>query len=386
MPRHAAELRRLAVVVALTGVVASQAPPDVRVHVAFAAAPHRNHVPALAWLCEQFLPQHAAWPAGLDTRQPFALALTLAGITISATAVELPRGVAASGTCEVGDGPALTFRCASDGSDDWFVPAAFPLPAAWRTLLHDLDAAALEVPRTVTAPVLVGHFAGALADGDPRATMLRLGATMCGDVTWVAWSTPAHLRVRGRSDGGLTLPAALLLLAAADGPRTHGLALRAFAARDADRVEAARQLVRADEADALPTLRAMLCADDRTRLAAIDALVRLGASEELPAIVASGGTANPWATLAAADAVRLLWPTASPLARRDTNMAIARSDSVLLRSLPVHTMATRPGRAPQPARGDDSARVRSLLWLALIAIGVATLWARERRRLQPSPD
>ncbi len=386
MPRRAADLRRLAVVVALSGAAASQVPPDVRVHVAFGAAPQRNSVPALARLCEQYLPQQPAWPAGLEPRHAFALVVTPGGITIAPTAVQLPRDVAASGTCALGDGPALAFRCSGDGSEDWFVPAAFPLPASWQRLLDDLGSRQLEVPRTVTASVLVGHLAGALADGDSRADLLRLGASLCGDVTWIVWSTPAHLRVRGRSDGGLTLPAALLALAAADGPGTPGLSLRAFAARDVDRVEAARQLVRADEADALPTLRAMLCADDRTRLAAIDALVRLGASDELPAIVAAGGAANPWATLAAADAVRQLWADASPAARAGANTAIARSDSVLLRSLPVHTMATHPAGAPQPLAADHGPKVRALVWLALLAIFVAGLWARERRRLRPSLD
>ena len=388
MPGRAAELRALAVVAALSGAPAAQSPPDARVHVAFAAAPQRNAVPALAWLCEQHLPQQRAWPADLDPRRPFALTLTADGVAIAPTAVELPRDVAASGTCEVGGGPALTFRCASDGSEDWFVPAGFVLPAAWRRVVEELDGMELGVPRTVNAAVLAGHVVGGLADGDPRATVLRVGAAACGDVTWFAWSTPDHVRVRGRSDGGLTFPAALLLLAAADGPRTHGLSLRAFAARDADRVEAARQLVRADETDALPALRALLCSDDRTRLAAIDALVRLGAADELPGIVAAGGAAHPWASLAATDAVRMLWQDASPEARRRVNMAIAGSDSVLLRSLPTHSMATRPPSPPPPLPDGSAggAQVRALVWLGLIAVFVLGLLARERARLRARSD
>src|SRR5262245_36400921 len=108
MPGRAAELRALAVVVALSGALAGQAPPDVRVHVAFGAAPQRNAVPAFAWLCEQHLPQQSAWPHGLDPRRAFALTLTTNGLSIAPTAVELPRDVAATGTCEIDGGPALT--------------------------------------------------------------------------------------------------------------------------------------------------------------------------------------------------------------------------------------------------------------------------------------
>src|SRR5204862_3421121 len=103
----------------------------------------------------------------------------------------------------------------------------------------------------------------------------------------------------------------------------------------------------------------------------------------------AGGAANPWAALAAADVVRMLWQDASPDARRRVNMAIAGSDSVLLRSLPTHTMPTRPPVSPAPdtiGSGDAAARVRALVWLALIAFCTLGMWARAPRRLQPATD
>lgn len=383
MSRRAAELRDAAIGLLLTGSSLAQAvAPAPRLDVAFAAAPQRSRLPAIAWLCATWLPTQRVWPRELDPRASFRLTLAAGELTIRAH--EAPHGddVVAAGSCTVGDGPAALFCCTVDGSEDWFVPVAFELPAAWRPPLEELAALALDRPRTLGTAVVVGHLAGGLADDDPRGRLLQLGASLCGDVTWLAFRTPEWIRVRGRSEGGLTLPAVLLGLANTAGRNANGLHLRAYAAADADRSEATRQLFRAAGDTVLPPLRAMLHADDATRLAAIDALVRRRCSDDLPAIVAAAGPDTPWATLAAADALRALWPTASPQARQRTRGALARSQSVALRAIDVEALGDAAAPLVEPAPG----RVRAMIWLALVGLGLTGLWARERARLHGAPS
>jgi hypothetical protein len=372
----------------LATVAAAQTPAPTAVpvlHVAFAAAPARHQAPALAWLAERHLPTRAEWPADLDPRQPFALQLDATRLSIAPTAVALPADTVIAGSCRIGDGEPLLFRCRTDGSEDWFIPPTFTPPPAWLQLLRAIDGCHTDVPHTLATAVIAGHLAGGLAEGDPRAELLRLGAAHCGDVTWLAFRDGATLRVRGRSDGGLLLPAALLVFAADrdDGP--DGLQLRAFGARDVDRAEAARRLLGSEERMALPTLRALLFADDPTRLAAIDTLVRRHCTDELPAIVAAATAAMPWSALAAEHAVRELWLDADPLVRQRTRAALQRSDSMLLRSIDTERLprrvphATASATAEAPADGGPQAR--ALILLGLLAIGIAGLWQRERVRL-----
>ena len=353
---------------------------NLTVNVAIAAAPQRSQLPALSWLCADYLPQLAEWPTGLDPTGAFRLTITADAITVNGLTMPLAAEVAVTGSCTIGDGQPMLFECTHDGVEDWFVPHAFVTPAPWLQLAQTLDALGLDCPRTLSAAVLTGHLAGGFADGDPRGELLRHGASLCGDVTWTAWSTPTHLRVRGRSSGGLAMPTALLCLAAASGLPMRGLSLRAFSACDADRAEAARQLLRHAGDDAVPTLRAMLHADDTTRLAAIDTLVRRDRCEDMPAIVAAANPDNPWATVAAADAIRRLWPHASPEVRQRTRTALARSQSLTLRALDVEQLTV--GAVPSPLSAPTAPQpVRALVWLAIMALGLTGLWARERARL-----
>ena len=361
----------------VTAVLPAQGPTVATLDVAIAPAAASNAVPAVAWLRTRWLPQQAQWPRGLDPEGALRLRLDADGLAITACATPLPAGAVACGSLAHG-GAEVLFECRADGVEDWFVPVQFALPESWRHTLAELDALAFDHARTLGVAVLVGHVAGGLDHDDPVRDLLQAGASHCGDLTFTAWRTESHLRVRGRSDGGLTLPAALLWLAHTRGTTTHGRSLRAFAARDADATEAARQLLRSPAGVAQPTLRALLHADDPTRLAAIDALVRQGATEQLPAIVTAAAPDTPWATLAATDAVRELWPGASPQQRQRTREALARSQVVTLRGLD-------PDRAlpASPTSRDESSttQVRAMVWLGLFAVGLFWLLRRERLRL-----
>jgi hypothetical protein len=368
-------------------VVAAAAPAGARVQPApttasqpfvlrcsIAAAIERGGVPAIDWLCTDVL----AARSGRASHAPIAFELRLDGLHLLPNAPPLADGVVAAGSLCFDDGPPLLFSCRRDGVEDWFVPRAFVLPASWRRVLAALEADVLDTPRSLAVAVAAAHFGGAFVDGDPRAAALQVGAASCEDATWTAWTTAEHLRVRGRSQGGLMLPAMLLAIAAADGngqPRPLGL--RAFAARDGDAAEAARQIGRSDRALDTTTLRCLLAGEDAVRLTAIDTLVRREATAELPHIVAAATQDAPCASLAAADAVRALWPTASPLDRQRTRAAIQRSSDRGLRAIDLATLAPAE---PTPSTPPADLRTRALLWLACSALGLAGLWLRERAR------
>lgn len=354
------------------------------VHAAFGPAAVRGALPALVWLTEELLPSREEWPSSLEPQHAYALAWDEQGLRVRRTAIRLGSDVTAAGACQFGDGPSLRFQCRSDGTEDWLVPADFVLPTSVRERLRALDADELDQPRTLALSVLAGHLAGGLAEGDPRAEIVRLGSSLCGDVTWRAMRTSdGGLHVRGRSDGGLLLPALLLLLADDGHHQDEPLALRAFVARDHERTEATRQLGVTDGDDAT-ALRALLHADDATRLAAIDALVRRGAAEELPNVVAAADEDMPMASLAAADAVRALWLHASPGTRQRTRQALRQCAVLPLRALDLDALP-RDVPPPPPAPVDATAdrRIAVLVWLALFAVGLLIAWLRERHRHGP---
>jgi hypothetical protein len=343
----------------------------------FAAAEHTAAVPALHWWLTTHLPTTAGWPAHL----PAGAACSIAGepdarrFHVAAAAVPLPTDAIAAGVLTRGGRDLVLWSCNRAGIEDWYLPADAVAPPPWPKLLRDLGVHPGEPPRSVDLAVAFGHLAGARVHEDSRQHELQLAAALCGQVTWSVWRTGTGLRVRGRSDGGLLLPALLLHTAAAGSGVTTALPLRAFAARDGHRDEAARQLGRQPATAAASALRALLHGDDEQRLAAIDSLVRCGAADQLPAIVAAAAPDMPWAGVAATDAVQQLWAEASPLVRQRTRAAIARSAHVGLRSLPL---------TPAPAVSDGAAaatigdRARLLSGLGLAAVLLYGLWLRER--------
>ena len=54
-------------------------------HAAIASSEHRGGVPAVAWLCEEYLPSLPSWPKDLDPQEPFALTVSSEGWSAAAT-------------------------------------------------------------------------------------------------------------------------------------------------------------------------------------------------------------------------------------------------------------------------------------------------------------
>lgn len=359
-------------------------------HAAIAASEHRGGVPAVAWLCEEYLPGLPSWPEDLDPRESFTLSVSTEGWSASATEVPLPEDAVAVGyaaSSDAPDSPTVLWRCGRDGDSEWTVPADFQPPRAWTDLLRSLEADVLDTPRSLALPVLAGHLSGGLLEGDPRAPLLRICPALCGDVTWMAREFDGKVEVRGRSSGGLMLPLVLLLAATAEAhAETQPLQLRSFAARDGDRAEATRQLARDDRRLDQQTLRSLLFGDDELRLTAARALVRRGAADSLPQIIDAAAPDMPWATLAARDAVHHLWPTADEATRRRCVQALERSRCPQLRALDLAALDAPP--APDaPVAPEEAPRVRAFAILVCTGIGLLGLWsrARARARLQPTP-
>lgn len=358
---------------------------EARVRAVFAASEHRNAVPGIAWLCEDYLPGLPSWPAELDPLGAFSVTVTRHGVRAAAADVAPPSGAVAIGavaTSEDPNAPALLWRCGRDGREEWMIPAAFTAPEAWQETLRSIEADVVGTPRSLALPVLAGHLSCGLAEGDPRAPLLRIGPALCGDVTWITAPCDEGVSVRGCSGGGLMLPLVILMAASTDSVAApDALQLRAFAGRDGDRVEALRQLARADRALDAPTLCAGLFGDDIDRMTAIRALTRRGAADELPRILDAAISAMPLATAAAIDAVDELWGRTTATVRDAVRRTLRLHENTALRDLDVDARtAGRAHKTPQATELD----LRGRAWVVLTSTGVALLglWNRARARMR----
>lgn len=357
---------------------------------AIADSTHRSNVPAIQWLCQEFLPKQPQWPTGLKPSDAFSVSLSATELKIRKTEVEIPPGSVAIGTLIFSnnkDAPHIAFSCDENGREQWVIPDAFELPQRWQKVLHRLQADDLDTPRTLSIPVIIGHLAGGILDDDPRAELLRLGPSLCGEATWLAWRSNKNTHVCGRSDGGLMLPLTLSWFAIADGiGQLSELSLRAFAARDPDRAEAARQMGRGDRELETKTLRALLHAEDQVRLPAIESLVRHGAAEELPAIIYAAGKHNPLATIAARDAVFRLWPSATYSERSKARTALKHSEVRSLYELDFENLVSDQSQQlaalfaqqADPGQSIGIARKRTIIILVCSTLALLGLWLRER--------
>lgn len=363
--------RALATALAAASAAPTQSPaPSPEVHAAFAAE-SASSPPALTYLRQHLLATRADWPADRAAAQPFTVHF-VNGTLRTGDGLPLPKGIAFAGEGTFGD-TTVQFACDEDGREDWVVRGS-SAPLELAMLLAALQLVPGAPPRSIDVPALVGNLTGATVDGDDAAQNLLLAAVQCGELTLIVRPTADRWTVRGRSGGGLSVPALLAygalrrVGAATPVQRGDGWRLRAFGGRDGDRAEAARQLQR-DGAPGIPALRALLHADEASRVSAIDGLLRLGAASELPRIVAAADAAMPLAVAIAAAAVRDLWPTAGPTTRNAT-LAALRASTTLDPSL---VTAAAPPTAIDP-------RYRWIALLAIASCGLFGLWWRERAR------
>ncbi len=347
------------------------APWSAQASIAFSPMRENDQAPGLAWLRQTALARlpHAD---GLSAASAFTLHLAATAGELAATigsAIPTPAGTACVGAFRIGELD-CEFECATDGTEEWRTDQG-SLPPAIGDRLAALGVAVDGAPRTLDLLPLVAHLTGPSAAGDGFANLLAIGADRCGPVVLHAQSTEHGVRLRGRSGGGLLVPM-LLALAATTRESSVGDAvldahrLRALTASDNDRKEAARQLPR-HGARSLQTLRSLLHGDEADRIIAIDGLVRMGAAQELPRILAAVDPQMPTVQEMAELAVRDLWALAAQ-PTRDRTLAVLRD-----RSLDPEMLASV--RVQEP-----NLRWRVMALLGVLLCALNGLWMRERNK------
>lgn len=315
--RAAAVAAFAAVALAAAGTQAQAQMQVPLLRVRLAADPGKSGPPGIVWVRERVLAAAADAPAfgplevRIDAEQH---------VQIVAAAEGPPAGLYVAAELRHG-GLRAQIRATADGIEDWEIEGT---PGAGRltSLVRRIGLDRLRGTVTLDLPVLAGNVGGFVDEADPLATLLRLGPGECGDVTLlVQVLAPQHLRVRGRSDGGLLLPALLLVLAdlrARPDPQDLQTPLAvgehepwqmlAAAACDSWREEAAHQLARIGTAPAQDALLRLLHADDDARLAAMAALLQRGAQQALPQLLAAVDQAQPETAALAAIATHTWTP------------------------------------------------------------------------------
>ncbi|MBK8101102.1 MAG: hypothetical protein IPK26_28800 [Planctomycetes bacterium] len=368
------------------------------VQLALAGDPGNSSPPALAWLRHDVLCQRPEWPAELPAGAAIAFRWTPTSLRIWRSQVLLPEGVAMVGEFAVPGREPIRVACEQDGVEEWTCTAGGTLPERLRRLAHLLGVSvtATATPPTLDLAAALGNLAGPAAVGDPFRELLQQGATSCGELTWSTWSRNGEFGVRGRSDGGLLLPASLLLLATVgeatiddtfwqSAPTTfvERWSMRAYSRRDGDRAEATRQLVRSDNGPDRETLLDMLHADEGSRLAAIDALVRRGDQDTLPAIIRAAEGSSDLVAGAAVDAMESLWPHARNVTRASVRKAVSQSTIAALHERLARLPTAAPRLRPEDSTAERSHawRMRLLIGLLILSVCLHGLWRRECARL-----
>jgi hypothetical protein len=343
----------------------------------FRPDPQRAGPPALVWLREE-LPRLLA----ADVDPSAGLRLRLEGERVQAAPDDAAPGtlyLAGELTLPAGT---FTIACDETGYEVWRGPrrVAEASPVL-RDLLACTDAARPAGATTwVDVAVLVGLSGPGYEPESPLGVVSTLGASECGDLWLRATTAGDVLELHGRSRGGLTLPAVLLLLArrrAADpAAEEHRWIALAFAARDSRREEAALQLARFASADSERCLRALLHADPATRERAIESLARRGIGSALPSLVAAGGDQHTKA--AAAAALATLWPGCSPEERQAARARLGRASPLHEAIDRAESLLHAPSPPVRPA-GPDRPEPWRAPAAGVLALSVLLLLWRDRR-------
>ncbi|GAB4146255.1 MAG: hypothetical protein Fur0037_14280 [Planctomycetota bacterium] len=364
-------MRVLLAALGLLVLAPAQEKPELRVLLAPDA--EGQGPPALVWLRRSWLPVQSFWPRGLDPSRGLRIHAGANGVRCSPSPHE--GGSYLEGEFVLPGLGSVLLSCDREGIEDWYAPQG-PLPPRLGELvsaLGDLEAS----PRTVDAGVFCGVLGPGLADGDPLRPLLSIAMSRCGEVVLRAWRSEDGWRVRGRSAGGLLLPALGAFLAACPSGSIptvpspgNGTALvaRAFAGRDPDRAEAARQMARTRTARVDQALDSLAFGDSPCRLQAIDSLLRRGDPADLERILAAVDPASRADLDIARDAIADLWPGLSPAGRERLRAGLS------LRRPEV--CALLPARGPV----HPGSRYAAAAALAVLLFGTLGFWLRERNR------
>lgn len=359
--------------------VAAQATLEIQL----AADPQGNGPPAISWVRDAYLPRTSGWPHARSPRDSVGLRITADGVEL--TTPELPQlgDSYAVGRIDLGGGSWFDLRCDFDGYEELRgrIVDAPRVRRMLRLLRLDLHSGPLELD----VGSLIGASIAARDESNPTDQLLGVGAAECGNLTLAVERSGSSLRLRGRSAGGLTLPALLWWLAdsrhttPADTQEEAWRTL-AICARDASREEAARQLAIHRGPGATDMLERMLLTDDFTRVVAMHALLNRGSLASLPAMLGAtqpGDRASEELARAALDR----WLPHTPVTQRASILGgLTRHASPQLQSFATDYPAMQRNAAAVSVRGV----------LFVLAIGsalalAAVLWFRRASSELTSP-
>lgn len=370
-------LLAFSLLVPASALLAQQAQPShPEFRLLLAADPQAAGPQGLVWFRTRFLTSQPNWPAGTDPLGPLLVEASEQGLT-TARMESGDERLYLAGELQLDGAHRMLVACTSDGTEDWFVPAQASLPALAEHIVQTLGAAPEAHLRTLDLAAACGLLAKGMVEHDPLMPLVTLGAAHCGDVTWAWWRNPRELRVRGKSNGGLLLPALALHAASTANtkPRTGtaealhaSLQLQALAGRDPSRNESIRQLVRSVPALSTEDLGSLLHTEGTTKHYAMDALSRMGDPTHLPTILAAMDPVDPVATSLAASALHELLPSAP----REVQATVARQ----LQDMP------QPLRDGLLQNEPATWQVRAAVALSLLLLGLFGFWMRERMRMQ----
>lgn len=350
-----------------------------RLQLQFAAGATRAGPPAIRVLGAELLPHEPGWPPQLRPELGFVATFTGSGWQFRDCRPTLPPGAVVSIALWLAEDqrPAVG-SCDADGLEDWFLPPTWSTVGAvgawFEALLPTRDQ-----PFTYDIATLVGLGLGPTLDGSRERAWLE-AAAQCGDLCAMAWHTGDCLRVRGRSGGGLLVPAWLWWRCGAPAnPRAATNSLRGYAARDLERAAAARAGADPGLAGQGPLLRALLHADEATRLGAIDSLVRRGDPQALVAMAEAVDADQPLIAQATCEAIRELWPMAPPAVRAQLQRELGQNRLAALNTLAAQLARAATTDEPD-GTPDPGLRARGLLALGCLAVGIYGLWLRERQQ------
>ncbi|MCA8942301.1 MAG: HEAT repeat domain-containing protein [Planctomycetes bacterium] len=276
-------------VVASLAFAAALSAQDLVVDVRLAADQAATGPDAWVWLRETCVPEWARG-AEIDPWGPLRIRLEHGEISVSTSAP--PDGGYSTGEIRWRDRRLASIAGNANGGEIWEVPSDADVPTRARTLVELLGLDAPEA-QTFDLAAVAAHLSPALPHDDGLTTsLLTIGAARCGNVRFVVEPRSAGWTIHGHSGGGLLLAAAIVMVAELQtepvGRIDEGREvveadhwrLLAWCSRHGARTEAAAQLARIGDADAIEALESLLWSRDE-RSAAMAGLIRAGSKRSL---------------------------------------------------------------------------------------------------------
>ncbi len=331
--------------------------------ISLAADPGKTGPSAWTWLRSECLTSLPEWPEEKDPLSSLRLRV------YAANQCEVIDGTPGDGLylrAEAHPSPAchIEITCKFSGVETWDLEGVPSGRYAMLVNLLGLDRG--RTPVTFDSLAVASTILGGTVDGDELGRLINWGAEACGELDLHFWKTETGIRIRGASQGGMLLPAALtvladwhahpaesLLQAGRKIDRCDQVILLAAAARYDERSEAIRQLSILDDPRVIPVLERLLREDDQTRVLTMESLVRAKVSKALPRLLAASSDSIDGSEAMARVALWTLWPSTSPSTRQQIRDHLDPLEASALDAWHLE------GKRPQPPRKNQASTAKA---------------------------